>query len=157
MCPICCSSPLFNENCADLKRHHGECPQCKSSIPRAEATIAEALSTVGGSVTVADVIPKFAKCKVSVTFNGCTNCGHLFASDGSNEWSKLPLWDPNAAAALDLDQKARSAARLLAAQVRNEAAHLAHERQALADAKREETGERLVVFSMTRPPPPTKK
>ncbi len=34
----------------------------------------------------------------------------------------LGTWDPNAAAALELDEKARVAARLLTAQVRDEAA-----------------------------------
>lgn len=32
---------------------------------------------------------------------------------------RLPLWDPNAASEMALDAKARSAARLLAAQVRD--------------------------------------
>jgi hypothetical protein len=154
MCPICCSSPLYNENCADLKRHHGECAQCKNRILNADSTIAEALSKVGGGVTVADIIPKCVECKIPVVFNGCQSCGHLFAGDGDGEWSKLPLWDPNAAAALDLDQNARIAARMLAAQVRDEVARLAHERQSLAEARAEEKGERLVTFSAAKPPPP---
>jgi hypothetical protein len=143
LCPICCSSPLYNENCADLKRHHGECPQCKDRIPNADSVIAEALSKVGGGVTVADIIPKCVKCNIPVVFNGCQSCGHLFAGDGNDEWRKLPLWDPNAAAALDLDLNARIAARMLAAQVRDEVARLAHERQSLVEARAEKKGERL--------------
>jgi hypothetical protein len=154
MCPICCSSPLYNEDCADLKRHHGECPQCRDRIPNANSTIAEALSKVGGGVTVADITPKCARCKIPVVFNGCQSCGHLFAGDGNNEWSKLPLWDPNAAKVLDLDQNARIAARMLAAQVRDEVVRLAHERQSLAEALAEEKGEKLVTFSAAKPPPP---
>ncbi len=28
MCPSCCAGPLLNENCSDLRRHHGQVYRC---------------------------------------------------------------------------------------------------------------------------------
>jgi hypothetical protein len=54
-----------------------------------------------------------------------------------------------------MDDQARKAARLLAAQVRSEAAYLAHERQALAEAAKEAAGRSLLpAFRPVRPPMP---
>ena len=38
MCPLCCAGPIFNENCADMSTHHGEC-------------MVKALGTHAGEVT----------------------------------------------------------------------------------------------------------
>jgi hypothetical protein len=160
MCPSCSAGPLLNENCADLKAHHGQCPRCGNKIINADAAIAAALASLGrgGKATVGSVLPACpnASCKgAKVFFNGCQACGHLFALDGRSEWHALPAWDPDAAAALNMDDQARKAARLLAAQVRSEAAYLAHERQALAEAANEAAGRSLLpAFRPVRPPRP---
>jgi len=96
MCPCCFAGPLLNDKCADMKRHHGECPRCSSKISNADAVIAAALATLGhgakaatAATTVGQVLPSCPNppCKgAKVLFNGCQVCGHLFAVDGRNEY-----------------------------------------------------------------------
>merc|ERR1719356_1943823 len=69
-------------------------------------------------------------CNVQVLFNGCVACGHPFLSG----WNSLPLWDPKAKLNLDTNERYLRSVRLLAGQVREQAALLAHERAALAEA-----------------------
>jgi len=130
MCPVCCAGPLLNENCSDLRSHHGQCPMC-GEYPHSGASIAEAMAKPGRK-TVGERIPKCEKCNVAVTFNGCQECGHLFADI---DWDELPKWDSSAKGCLEVANRHRRAARLLAAQVRHEAALLAHERAALQEAR----------------------
>jgi len=88
MCPCCFAGPLLNEKCADMKRHHGECPRCSTKISSADAVIAKALTALGGGQTVGEVLPSCpnSSCKgAKVFFNGCQACGHLFAVDGRDE------------------------------------------------------------------------
>jgi len=47
MCPSCFGGPILNENCSDLKAHHGQCPRCSQKIRNADTTIASALLQVG--------------------------------------------------------------------------------------------------------------
>jgi len=135
MCPACFAGPLYNTACADMRAHHGQCQKCSTKIPNADAVIAKALASKKSDQTVGDVIPKCGKCKVQVMFNGCQACGHLFAGSGDSEWNRMPVWDPEAMAALELDAQVREAARMLASQVRYEAALLDYEKRALAEAR----------------------
>ena len=116
-----------------MKKCRHQCPRCSDRLPRADAAIAEALAKAGGArERVGALLPRCARCDVAVLFNGCTECGHLFAD---TDWNALPAWDETAKAKLELDARVRGAASLLAAQVRQEAALLAHERGALHDAR----------------------
>lgn len=147
MCPVCCSGPLLNENCSDLRAHHGQCPRC-SRFPFSAAAIAEAL-VHGGTTSVGERIPKCDRCNVTVLFNGCAECGHLFVD---TDWDELPTWDDKAKACLEVQNRHRRAARMLAEQVQKEAALLAYERAALEEAcsgVAEIGGE-----EMAEPPPP---
>lgn len=144
MCPVCCFGPLFNENCSDMMTHHGECSivalggrgsdrDCTPSGKyRASASeIAASLTQISETRSVADVLPRCKTHNVLVMFNGCMSCGHLFTD---TDWYDLPKWDPSAKALLELDVKKRNAARILAGQVRAEAALLQFERDALWEA-----------------------
>ena len=84
----------------------------------------------------------------------CLALPPLHAFD-DRRWDKLPKWDPKAAETLGIDEQARKAARLIAAQVRSEAGYLAHERQALLEATNEANGQSLLpAFYPIRPPKP---
>jgi len=76
-------------------------------------------------------IPRCERCNVQVLFNGCVACGHLFLSG----WNSLPLWDPKAKVELDTNERYLRSVRLLAGQVRDQAALLAHEQAALSEAR----------------------
>eukprot|EP00931_Biecheleriopsis_adriatica_P020245 TRINITY_DN13598_c0_g1_i1.p1 TRINITY_DN13598_c0_g1~~TRINITY_DN13598_c0_g1_i1.p1 ORF type:complete len:1425 (+),score=288.78 TRINITY_DN13598_c0_g1_i1:78-4352(+) len=145
MCPVCCSGPLLNENCSDLRAHHGQCPRCNER-PHTAASIAEALAR--GTASVGDRIPRCGNCNVAVIFNGCLECGHLFVD---TDWEDLPAWDAAAKGCLAVSIRHRRAARLLAEQVRHEAALLAHERAALEEAQ---SGESPRPPVRIEPPPP---
>jgi len=147
MCPVCCAGPLLNESCSDLRAHHGQCPQCQA-YPHTAATIAEALAK-NCTASVGERIPRCGSCNVAVTFNGCQECGHLFADI---DWENLPNWDVSAKGCLEVSIRHRRAARLLAEQVRNEAALLAHERAALEEAQG--NSELFCVECKLEPPPP---
>jgi hypothetical protein len=82
--------------------------------------------------TVADVLPRCPTHKVSVMFNGCRGCGHLFTDLG---WQNLPKWDPNAKEKVALDKKKMQASVLLCSQIRKETAQLEFEREALQGLK----------------------
>ena len=58
-------------------------------------------------------------------------CCHLFTD---TSWDDTPKYNPKARTLLEMDQKRRNAARLLAQQVRSEAALLQFERDALWEA-----------------------
>ena len=155
MCPSCYAGPIENSHCNDLAAHHGQCPTCRSKIPNPDATIASALATLGPGRTVGEVLPACPNpgCRgKKVMFNGCLACGQVFTRE---RWNQLPAWDPQAQTAQDLDARARKAARLLAVQVRGEAAHLAHERQALQEAEAEVAGAPILApfCRPVRPPP----
>ena len=140
MCPACCAGPLFNDNCADMRTHHGQCsviafrgssgapctPDGPFSVPASE--IAAKMMRLSGNQTVADVLPRCPGHDVRIMFNGCMACGHLFTD---TNWNAMPNWDPKAKSILELDQKKRKAALLLAEQIRTEAALLQFERDAL--------------------------
>lgn len=132
MCPVCCAGPLLNENCSDLRAHHGQCPRC-GSYPHSPAAIAEALVKAGSGAHVGERIPKCPDCSVAVLFSGCAECGHIFADI---DWDDLPAWDNSAKGVLGVEVRHRKAARLLAEQVRYEAALLAHERTSLEEARK---------------------
>lgn len=120
----------MNENCYDLRAHHGQCPRCSLKLPNADAEIAKSLALGLGSVGAA--LPRCTSCKVPVLFNGCAACGHLFANIS---WTELPKWDPGLSERLEVGAQARAAAQLLAGQVRAEAALLASDLRALVTAK----------------------
>jgi len=147
MCPVCCSGPLLNENCSDLRAHHGQCPRCQA-YPFSSATITEKLARMGSS-SVGERIPRCGTCNVAVIFNGCQDCGHLFCDI---DYENLPPWDASAKGCLEVSIRHRRAARLLAEQVRYEAALLAHERAALEEARG--SGAVSTDCKMEPPPPP---
>jgi len=133
MCPACCSGPIFNQDCADMMSHHGQCSvaavgggQCRFRATASD--IATRMIEVSSTKTVVDVLPKCPTHKVIVMFNGCMACGRLFTD---HSWNKLPKWDPDAKALMELDSKKRQAASVLAREVQNEAALLQFERDAL--------------------------
>ena len=139
MCPSCCSGPFANDYCSNMRSHHGECSKARvghsirsNYTPcrfRATATeIAERLTKLSDTKTVADILPRCSTHDVCVMFNGCMACGYLFTD---TSWHSLPTWDPNAKVKLALDLKKSHAARLLAVQVRKEAAMLQFEREFL--------------------------
>lgn len=145
MCPVCCAGPLFNENCSDMQAHHGECStsaldgrgSSQSCTPEgafrvSASDIAARMTQISDSRSVADVLPRCETHNVLVMFNGCMACGHLFTD---TSWDDMPSWDPSAKSLLELDKKKRNAARLLAEQVRTEAALLQFERDALWEAR----------------------
>lgn len=141
MCPCCCSGPLVNEYCAAMSSHHGECTAVTLSrrptardrrctdrgIYRAPASeIAQALTRVSNTRTVTDVLPRCPTHNVAVMFNGCLSCGHLF-----DNWNLLPAFDVRGKEKLDCDKKRMAAARLISAQVREEAGMLEYVQRAL--------------------------
>lgn len=126
MCPVCYSGPLANEQCADLRAHHMQCSNCPARVPYADTRLAEALSQLAPSTPVGECIPRCHACNARVTFNGCMQCGKLFAS---MSWEALPKWDPMAKARLESVQRERNEMRALANEVRTEAALLEHERR----------------------------
>jgi len=148
MCPLCCAGPLLNEHCSDLQAHHGQCPRC-GQRPFSSASIAEAVARAGSS-RIGTLIPQCPSCKVSVLFNGCAECGHLF---NGTSWDGLPLWDPRAKAELEMNERYLRSVRLLAAQVRSQAAFLAHEQAALEEACAVSDKQPVLDFG-DRPPPP---
>mmetsp|Transcript_44796 Transcript_44796/g.136750 ORF Transcript_44796/g.136750 Transcript_44796/m.136750 type:complete len:2045 (-) Transcript_44796:355-6489(-) len=139
MCPACCSGPLINQNCSDMKAHHGQCSRvairgsgsgerpCTSygAFRVTPVEIAEKIKHMSSVETVTDILPLCPTHKVPVMFNGCLACGHLFTD---TDWDEMPKWDPKAKSLLELDSKKRKAADLLAKQVRTEAALLEFER-----------------------------
>ena len=92
--------------------------------------ISKRLMQVGNGKTVADVLPRCPTHNVSVMFNGCRGCGHLFTD---LSWHSLPKWDPNAKEKVKLDKKKMQASVLLCSQIRKEAAQLEFEREALRE------------------------
>jgi len=140
MCPVCCSGPLVNKNCSDMKAHHGQCSRAairgtggdespcteNGSFRVTPVEIAEKIKHMSSTQTVSDVLPRCPKHNVMVMFNGCLSCGHLFTD---TDWGDMPEWDPKAKALLELDHKKRKAAGLLARQVRVEANFLTYERE----------------------------
>ena len=136
-CPACFAGPLLNEQCSDLRAHHGQCPRCSDRLPRADAAIAEALAKAGGArERVGALLPRCARCDVAVLFNGCTECGHLFAD---TDWNALPAWDvapPKAGCRLRGVRACARARRPTPPRAgAASAALLAHERGALHDAR----------------------
>ena len=143
MCPMCCSGPLFNQECSDMNAHHGQCSmralKGKDKTPcspdgdfRVSASdIAARMTQVSSTKSVADLLPRCKTHKCLVMFNGCMNCGHLF---NDADWNDMPDWDPKARAYLELGKKRRNAARLLTDQIRSEAALLQFERDAYYEA-----------------------
>jgi len=144
MCPLCCTGPIFNQDCDDMSAHHGDC--AVAVLGRQEAThclpngrifrvsaseIAARVTGISATKSVIDVLPRCDKHNCVVMFNGCTGCGHLFTDIHSHH---MPDWDPTARATLEVNKKARNAVRLLTEQVRKEAAMLQFERDALKDA-----------------------
>ena len=146
MCPACCSGPFLNQHCSDMRTHHGQCSAmawrsrdgtrrtpCLSNgmTYQVSATeISKRLMQVGNGKTVADVLPRCPTHNVSVMFNGCRGCGHLFTD---LSWHSLPKWDPNAKEKVKLDKKKMQASVLLCSQIRKEAAQLEFEREALRE------------------------
>lgn len=149
MCPACCSGPFLNQHCSDMRTHHGQCSAmawrsrdgtrrtpCLSNgmTYQVSATeISKRLMQVGNGKTVADVLPRCPTHNVSVMFNGCRGCGHLFTD---LSWHSLPKWDPNAKEKVKLDKKKMQASVLLCSQIRKEAAQLEFEREALKEVTR---------------------
>eukprot|EP01083_Nonionella_stella_P026216 72133_1 len=144
MCPMCCSGPLFNQECSDMSAHHGQCSVKalrggsrggRENLPctpqgdfRATASeIAARMTQVSATKTVASLLPRCETHDVLVMFNGCMACGHLFTD---TDWNEMPKWNPKARSYLELDKKRRNAARLLTEQIRTEAALLQFERDA---------------------------
>ena len=139
MCPACCSGPLINQNCSDMKAHHGECSRVAiRGTGENEATctldgvfrvtsvdIAEKIKHMSSTEFVTSILPKCPTHNVPVMFNGCLSCGHLFTD---TDWDEMPKWDPKAKGLLELDHKKRKASDLLAKQVRVEVALLRFER-----------------------------
>lgn len=137
MCPCCFAGPLYNIECEDMARHHGQCSTaalsssgCGYSATRAE--ISSALAQMTATQTVADVLPKCPTHKRGVMFNGCMSCGHLFTGI---YWPSMPKWDANAQAFISLETKKRQMASILAREIRREAGMLQYERHALQVAK----------------------
>jgi len=149
MCPACCSGPFLNHHCSDMRTHHGQCSAMAwrgagddrrrtPCLPdgrtfQVSATeISKRLMQLSKGKTVADVLPRCPTHKVSVMFNGCRGCGHLFTDVG---WHNLPKWDPNAKEKVALDKKKMQASVLLCSQIRKETAQLEFEREALQGLK----------------------
>ena len=149
MCPACCSGPFLNQHCSDMRTHHGQCSAMAwrgagdgrrrtPCLPdgrtfQVSATeISKRLMQLSKGKTVADVLPRCPTHKVSVMFNGCRGCGHLFTDLG---WQNLPKWDPNAKEKVALDKKKMQASVLLCSQIRKETAQLEFEREALQGLK----------------------
>merc|ERR1712151_604309 len=125
------------------------CHRCEE-YPYSAAAIAKAM--VGGATTSAgERIPRCPDCNVPVFFSGCAECGHIFADI---DWEDLPVWDARAKGNLQVKNRHRQAARLLAEQVRNEAALLAHERAALEEAREGAKDEVKIVLEAELPPCP---
>ena len=145
MCPACCSGPFLNQHCSDMRTHHGQCAAMawRSSLDgglsrtpclpngmtfQVSATeISKLLVELGKGKTVSDILPRCPTHNVSVMFNGCRACGHLFTDIG---WHNLPKWDPNAKKKVALDKKKLRASTLLCSQIKKETAALEIERDA---------------------------
>jgi len=145
MCPACCSGPFLNQHCSDMRTHHGQCAAMawrssldggRSRTPclpngmtfQVSATeISKLLVELGKGKTVSDILPRCPTHNVSVMFNGCRACGHLFTDIG---WHNLPKWDPNAKKKVALDKKKLRASTLLCSQIKKETAALEIERDA---------------------------
>merc|ERR1712083_176081 len=113
-----------------------------------------AKAMVGGCTSpVGTRIPHCPDCNVPVLFNGCFECGHIFANV---TWHDLPAWDAHAKAKLQVENRHRQAARLLAEQVREGAALLARVRAALEleEAKGCAQDQVKVALVAELPPPP---
>lgn len=131
MCPLCYAGPVQLMNCQDLESHRGQCPQCNER-PCTAAALQEALAGTNAGDDVMARVPRCKDCNVAVIFNGCMQCGHLFS-----RWTDLPEFDPAYKSKLDASDAFLRAVKLLAAQVRSEAAQLAHERLALQELQNE--------------------
>lgn len=101
-------------------------------FPVSGGDIAARLTQLSATRSVADVLPRCKLHNSLIMFSGCMSCGHLFTD---TNWDDMPTWDPRAKTLLELDQKRRNAAHLLAEQVRKEAAMLEAERDALVEAQ----------------------
>jgi len=130
MCPLCFAGPLYLTACEDLTAHRGQCSQCNRR-PYTAQQVEEAMASCRmGEVEKA--IPKCTFCNppVAVYINGCWTCGHLFT-----RWSELLEWEADAQDQLKASEAFLHAVRLLAEQVRSEAARLAHERASLEEVR----------------------
>ena len=93
-CPMCGAGPLLNEHCSDLAAHNGQCPRCRerphgrNPAAMLASAAAKGAKSRGG---VRSTLPRCARCKVPVMYNGCMACGHSFANTG---WGALPRWTP---------------------------------------------------------------
>ena len=148
MCPACCAGPFLNQHCSDMRTHHGQCsamawrsrdgtrrtPCLPSGMTyQVSATeISKRLMQLGNGKTVADVLPRCPTHNVSVMFNGCRGCGHLFTD---LSWHNLPKWDPNAKEKAKLDKKKMQASVLLCSQIGKEAAQLEFEKKAMKEVR----------------------
>ena len=91
---MCGAGPLLNEHCSDLAAHNGQCPRCherphgRNPAAMLASAAAKGAKSRGG---VRSTLPRCARCKVPVMYNGCMACGHSFANTG---WGALPRWTP---------------------------------------------------------------
>ncbi len=128
MCPGCGAGPMLNEHCNAMNTHHGDCPTKarggSCNFTAKDSAVAAALAKLSEGARVSDVLPKCPKCRLTVLVSGCGVCGMLFED---RRWDTFPAWEPDGAERLALEAQGRGAARLLAVQVRAEAATLLHE------------------------------
>lgn len=138
MCPSCCSGPLFNQNCNDMKAHHGQCVHHAFGNDGESPCyycadvndIASSLLQLSDDKKVVDVLPKCPTHNSVIMFCGCMVCGQLFTD---SSWSDLPKWDATAKTMLHLDQQKRKAAASLVREITREVALLGFERDALSN------------------------
>ena len=133
MCPLCYSGPFIHTKCSDMERHHGQCVRtalggenCGFSVQHSD--IATILMGLSPNESIVTALPKCPDHGVPVMFNGCLNCGHVFAG---TDWDDLPTWDPSAKAVMKVDKEKREQAKILADHIREEASILQFDRDAL--------------------------
>ena len=154
MCPLCYSGPFVHTECSDMAAHHGQCVRralgethCGFAVPPGE--IATKLMGLSPNESIVAALPKCPEHKVPVMFNGCVNCGHLFTS-----WDDLPVWDPAAKAAMNVDKEKREQAKLLADHIREESSILQFDRDALENTWGKTVGQEAGKALLLPPVPP---
>ena len=109
-CPFCSQGPILNENCSDLRAHHGQCQSCGhrpgGSIEAVDGGVAASMAAQRAAFacgaradppSVLGALPRCSNCAKTMNdppplmFNGCYSCGESFAKIN---WEHLPMYEP---------------------------------------------------------------